>query len=121
MASAKGASTSPPSAKSGAERHRDEPDARGGVDEREQAAERGGGEQRAAEDVLGLLSARLPRRGAREENGEDRRRQEEADAREGRRGRVAPASSPENRALTMRMSTFVSSAMPTRPTATGQR
>ena len=65
-----------------------EPNTRGGVEECEAAAEDSGGEQRPAENVFRLFAPRLTRRRAREQNGEDRRRQEEADARKRRRSCV---------------------------------
>ena len=70
------------------ERGRDETDAGGRIEERERSAERRRGEQRPAEDVLRLLASRLARSGSREQNGEDRRREEEADAGKRRRGSV---------------------------------
>ena len=69
-------------------RQRDQPRAGRRVDEREQAAESGGREQRTAEDVLRFLAARLPGSRARKEHGQDRCGEEEADARERRRGRI---------------------------------
>ncbi len=65
------------------EGRRDQAHARGGIEERERATEGDGCQQRAAEDVLGLFSPSLPRSGPREENGENRRRQEETDPRKG--------------------------------------
>src|SRR5712691_9948045 len=57
---------------------RDEPWARGRVEEHEQPTERGSGEQRTSEDVLRLLAARLTRGCARKQNRQDRPGQKEA-------------------------------------------
>ena len=70
------------------ERHRDEPDTGGRVEERERPAEEGRRQERTPEDVLGLLAAGLARGRAREEDREDRGRQEEPDACERRSSRV---------------------------------
>ena len=61
---------------------------RGGVEEREDSAERGGGKEGTAENVLCFLTAGLAGGGAREEHRENRRRQEEGDTRERRRRAV---------------------------------
>ena len=65
-----------------------EPAAGQRVEDGQERAEPRRDEQRAPEDVRRVLAARLPRSRPREEHRQDRRGQEEGDAREGRRGRV---------------------------------
>ena len=90
IASANGPRMVPPSRKSGTERGRDEPHASSPIEDREAGAERCRHENRPAEDVLGLLTPSLARGRTREQHSEDRRREEEADSCEGRRGSVRP-------------------------------
>jgi hypothetical protein len=71
-----------------AEASDDQADTGRGIEEREPAAKDDGGDERASEDVVRLLAPRLTCRGAREEDREDRRGEEEPDPREGGRCRV---------------------------------